>query len=641
MEFPKIKIRYRLLTKLLISHVFVAAIPIILAGWLLLTAMQDSIRETIVNQNIELARRAAQLISATLNQAQTVTRLTAQNPAIYEDNRLVQELMINNMVNQFPIFNQISILDTNGSTVVSTSFAETEESPLDEKQLNAVLTGQSYLSDFYIKSKQLPLINLAEPVRLHNEVVSILLAEVNLRTLWELMEQSVVGRLGEAFIFDKNGQYIAHSERKQIYLNNRFDEQDIIEDIEKGIQDQKIYFNTLGEEVLAAYTPLFGTDTSHAETNEFQKKAASLSNMIHDSSLVFEDYAETSNSDLQAANILKKLGWGLIIQQPTSEAFATAKKLRYLIFAVGFLSVFLATLLALINTKLIVLPVRKLMSGIERFSFGQLDYEIESLGHDEIGMLSERFNLMAKRLLEYQKKLKKTERFEVLSRMSSVLAHEIRNPLNSMVINLQIIRRELNKPMIKVEKMEKYCTILNTEIKRLDQLVQNFLLVSRPPKLKREKVFIDEILSNIILSQQVSALERGVRVERRFAQEEMAAFLDESKIKQVFLNIFLNAIQAMSGGGKLTVTLDMMQEYDLQQLQPGKAYARIQFVDTGKGIEANDLNHIFDFYYTTKDSGTGLGLSIAQQIVEEHDGLILVSSEVKKGSTFEIYLPLV
>jgi signal transduction histidine kinase len=111
------------------------------------------------------------------------------------------------------------------------------------------------------------------------------------------------------------------------------------------------------------------------------------------------------------------------------------------------------------------------------------------------------------------------------------------------------------------------------------------------------------------------------------------------------LNIFLNAVQAMPSGGRLTIKLDKVDpersDDDAQPLeeQPPMAYAAISFQDTGKGIASQELNKIFDFYYTTKEQGTGIGLSFAQQIVEEHGGRIFAKSEVGKGTEFTVLLP--
>jgi len=335
--------------------------------------------------------------------------------------------------------------------------------------------------------------------------------------------------------------------------------------------------------------------------------------------------------------LLPKLGWGVVIQQPTGEAFAFVKKMKIQILWFVSISVLLSSLIAAIYTHWIVTPVNQLVSGIDRISTGDLKYRIPKLGNDEISMLAEQFNDMAAKLTNFQNKLKRSERAETLNKLASVLSHEIKNPLNAMVINMQIMEREFKKPSPNIAKLRHYLEIVAGEIQRVDDLVNNFLLVARPPKLERKRTNINQLLDDIIISQQAEALQSGVRVNRRYRTEDDVAIpVDATKMRQVFLNIFLNAVQAMPGGGALTIEMELLNaDMSREQLQ----WLVIRFKDTGRGIKKGQLSRIFDFYYSTKEGGTGLGLSIAQQIVEEHGGRIEVESEEGKGSVFAVFLP--
>jgi len=220
-----------------------------------------------------------------------------------------------------------------------------------------------------------------------------------------------------------------------------------------------------------------------------------------------------------------------------------------------------------------------------------------------------------------------------------VLSHEIRNPLNSMVINMQILKRELAKEVVNKERVEKFYEILASEIKRVDQLVQDFLLIARPPKLELEKVAINEIIDEVSMMQVADSLQKGVRIEREYEKIPIHANVDAAKIRQVIVNLVLNAIQAMPGGGKLKIIVKEADESAKYENKLPEKSLLISFSDTGHGIKQEDLNKIFDFYYSTKKDGSGLGLAVVQQIIEEHNGLISVKSEVDKETTFSIYLP--
>jgi signal transduction histidine kinase len=508
-------------------------------------------------------------------------------------NKSTQELAINTIVSEFDLFNKISILDTLGNLMASTSFEEEASGTFSGNgMVAAVLNGQSYHSDVYVTEEHLPMLDIYEPILLHNEVVGILYAVVDLKAMWDLVQDNVVGEKGEAFIFNKEGVFIAHSDPKNVYLKKIFQNKEILDRIQQGENGQTIYKTEQNIEMVAAYAPI----------GDF--------------------------------------GWGAMIQQPTSEAFDPARRMRLRVLQAILGSVFLASLLAFIYTKWIVKPVDHLVSGMDRFSRGELNYRIEKVSNDEVGTLAENFNEMADRLIEFQNTLKRTERLETLGKLASVLSHEIRNPLNSMVINMQILKRELSKEEIDKSRVERFYSILATEIKRVDKLVTDFLLIARPPKLERTQVAINEVLDEVVLMHVPDALKRGIRVKRVYDKKAVLLNVDVAKIKQVFINLFINAIQAMPGGGRLRIVLRGSDRGSIKSKpRDRRKWVVISFSDSGHGIEKEELNKIFDFYYSTKKDGSGLGLAIVQQIIEEHQGEIFVESKVNQGTTFTIYLP--
>jgi signal transduction histidine kinase len=253
------------------------------------------------------------------------------------------------------------------------------------------------------------------------------------------------------------------------------------------------------------------------------------------------------------------------------------------------------------------------------------------------------FDAMAISLLENQKKLRRAERLATLSKFASIVSHEIRNPLNSMAINMQILQRELQKKGGgSREKQDKYLNIVASEIDRLNTLVRNFLLIARPRELKLSACNVTSILEEVLLSQESRAQKQNVRILRDFHSGVNTCPADRDQLKQVFLNIVINAFEAMPTGGQLKV---FTRSEILRTMTGGVEEPRerrcveIVFKDSGVGIPKNERETIFDFYYSTKKGGTGLGLAIAQQIVEEHGGTLFVESEVGRGSTFTVTLP--
>ncbi|MDZ7333599.1 MAG: ATP-binding protein [candidate division KSB1 bacterium] len=584
----RIKIKHRFITKLLISHILVASVPLLITGLVLIHTVQNAVEMTVRERNTELARNFARITRTRIENARKNLEFNAFNVLNNLKTRFAQDLLINEMVANFPLFSTIKILDDTGKIVISTVPNEDSLRYCHENFIHQVKQGHGYQSEVYLTEYQLPVMDMAEVIRFYDEKDLILLAQVNLKDMWEVVDSSAVGKSGQAFVFEKNGRFIAHSDPRNVYLKESFREVDILTDINNNKSGQRIYVNRDGVKMIAAY------------------------------------------------EALPELGWGVVIQQPLHEAFAVADKMKLQILLFMGTSVGLSMVIAYIFTRRIVTPVKQLVSGIDKFSAGDLKYRIPTLGADEISMLADRFNEMAEKLTLFQERLKRSERLETLSRLASVLSHEIRNPLNAMVVNMQVMERELNRPAPKLSKLRHYLCIVASEIQRVDDLVNNFLMISKTRKLDRKMVRVDQLLDETIISLQAEALQNGIRINRQYRSDDTLLFIDEQKMRQVFLNILVNAIQAMTGGGVITVELQtfVSKEPD-EQLE----WLVINFHDTGKGIPQELLGQIFDFYFSTKPTGTGLGLSIAQQIVEEHGGRIEVQSKVNFGSTFSVFLP--
>jgi signal transduction histidine kinase len=587
---PAIKLRHRLLTRLLVSYILVASLPLLFTGKVLVDTAHDSIRQTILDRNLEFTIRSTRLVDFKLQTARDIINSQAKTQSIYEMNRLNVELAINTVKSEFELFDELVVLDTLGSVLASTSFEYESEGRFSRNGIfGKIISGSSYRSDVYVSEEHLPMLDLAEAIKRHDEIVGVLFAVVDLKAMWDLVQENVVGEKGEAFIFNNAGVYIAHSDAKKVYSNQTFANPEIISKIAEGLHGQTIYKTEDGVEMVAAYAPIGG------------------------------------------------YGWGAMIQQPTSEAFASADRMRVRVvqFMIG--TIILAMMLAYFYSRWIVKPVNHLVWGMDSFSKGELNYRVEKVTNDEIGALAVNFNDMADRLIEYQNTIKRTERLETLGKLAAVLSHEIRNPLNSMVINMQILKRELSSERFNRTRVENFYNVLAAEIKRVDQLVSDFLLIARPQSPKTSRVLLNEILNEVLMLHTADALKKGIRIERQYNDEPVFSEVDAGKMKQAFLNLVINAIQAMPGGGKLTV--ELKNSTPGGRRQKGGKFASVAFHDTGLGIKKEDLAKIFDFYYSTKKDGSGLGLAIVQQIVDEHHGKINVQSKVNHGTTFTILLP--
>ncbi|HEY0723098.1 MAG TPA: ATP-binding protein [Pyrinomonadaceae bacterium] len=220
------------------------------------------------------------------------------------------------------------------------------------------------------------------------------------------------------------------------------------------------------------------------------------------------------------------------------------------------------------------------------------------------------------------------ERLSDLGNMAAAVAHEIRNPLNSISMGLQRLKLEF-KPSDEREDYSRLTELMLGEVHRLNSLVEQFLALAHPVEIKAEALPLAEILKELAALQGSQARESNVQIEVIAAPNMPPLMADPAHLTQVLLNLMLNGLQAMPDGGTLTVEAKTMNNHFL-----------IAVADTGTGISPENLQRIFEPYFTTKMKGTGLGLAISRRIIEAHGGTLTVTSQLGQGSRFEISLPL-
>ncbi len=236
-------------------------------------------------------------------------------------------------------------------------------------------------------------------------------------------------------------------------------------------------------------------------------------------------------------------------------------------------------------------------------------------------------------VLKLQEEILRMDRLVSLGELSSGIAHEIRNPLAGIKTTAQALGEEMEQDDPKRE----YLNRITKEIDRLNDLLKTFFSFAKPQKLNPVVCNIRDIVNEIIPLLIKDIANRGINFTEEYARDLPKVRVDFSQMHQVFLNLFLNAIQAMPNGGELKIKTEPIALAPL--VNPGKDYVRISISDTGKGIPTNGMNKIFDPFFTTRSKGIGLGLSITYQIIKKHGGSIKVESKVDKGTTFILTLP--
>jgi two-component system NtrC family sensor kinase len=306
-------------------------------------------------------------------------------------------------------------------------------------------------------------------------------------------------------------------------------------------------------------------------------------------------------------------------------------------------------------------PVRKLIEGTKQVSNGNLEFRISTDSKDELGDLASSFNKMSADLKEAYSEIKRwSETLEVkvrqkteelqkvqthiilmekmasLGQLSATVAHELNNPLEGVLTYTKLLKKKLENRRLsdaELEGMIGQLTFIADETVRCGNIVKNLLLFSRTESAGFKPENINSILEKCVRLVEHHLEMHNIVLKKQFGQDVPLILCDANQLQQAFLAITMNAVEAMPGGGTLTLQTSQRQ---------GEEAVEVNIIDTGVGIPAEILPRIFEPFFTTKSGGkgVGLGLSVAYGIVKRHDGRISVDSEVSRGTTFTIVLPI-
>jgi len=319
---------------------------------------------------------------------------------------------------------------------------------------------------------------------------------------------------------------------------------------------------------------------------------------------------------------------------------------------IAFLGVLSVVFVSILLAKRISLPLQKLEEASQRISDGEYKHDFKVRGPREIEHLARSLDTMAKQLEQEKRELEewgttlekkvaqrademkkinaqlfRSEKLASLGKLAAGVAHEINNPLTGILTNSSLLLEDLDKDDPKREDVE----VMVKETIRCREIVKRLLDFARQTRPQKRLASINALIDNIILLVRNQTSFRNIIIEKELDGDLPDILVDPDQVQQVFVNIILNAAEAMTKGG--TLTIRSMRSPDLQ-------YIVITFADTGPGISEEVRERIFDPFYTTKEHGTGLGLSISYGIIEQHGGTISVDSVIGKGSTFTISLPI-
>jgi len=363
---------------------------------------------------------------------------------------------------------------------------------------------------------------------------------------------------------------------------------------------------------------------------------------------------------------IPEMQWGLLAEIDEEEAFAPVRKIRALFVTLLFSIPLISWLVSLFLSRRITAPIHKLHEGTEKIGDGNLDYKVGTDSKDEIGQLSRAFDKMTddlkkktasideldeeiagrklaeNKLKQYSEKLEemveerskelkdtheqlvRKEKLATMGQIAGGLGHELRNPLGAIKNAVYLLNMVLEEPQAEVKET---IEIIEKEVGISERVITSLLDFARPKPSARHVVDINDIVRTGLSRVPVP---EDVEVMSQLNEALPTIWADSEQLTSVFTNLILNAIQAMPEGGGLVVKSDVT---DSNQMA-------LTFADTGVGIPQEKMEKIFEPLFTTKAKGIGLGLALTKLLVERNGGTIDVESEVGKGATFTVSLPI-
>ena len=316
--------------------------------------------------------------------------------------------------------------------------------------------------------------------------------------------------------------------------------------------------------------------------------------------------------------------------QLSHEAFLSRLFATLVVFAVGMLfSLYLAWSFSR--------PLGELTEAARRVAAGDLSVQVHPTGGDEIASLSRTFNEMVQQLREnrlLEERLHFAERSTALGRLAAGVAHEIRNPLNFINLSIDHMRQRLGpaEPERRAD-FERILDNMKSEISRLNRLVGDFLSFGKPMRLDPRPCALDEVLRDVAALVEHKARDQAIAIALDAEPGLPRIVADPELLKTCFLNLMINAMDAMPGGGLLDLSVRRRDEDGQEEIE-------VVVRDSGKGMTGEEIRAAFEPYFSTKDTGLGLGLALTHKIVTDHGGSVVIESEPGKGTTVRLRLPM-
>jgi len=556
-----------------------ALLPLVAYGAISLLSLQRGTRESVIAGNQNVATRAAEEIRRYVVTNAELLKALAANLQDTGLTQRQQDQILKNYVLQFREFREITLFDEHAEMIATSRMGKPRVVIPKDTQIN--ISGVA-MSPIRVDEDLLPTSVFAIRLTHLNEPSGWLAGEFSLEEMWRMVDQIRIGDSGFAMVIAPGGELIAHGDpnKKTLVAQTR---------------------NMSGHQLFAA-----------ARTRS-------------DTTPLSQEYTgDDGHKELGVAARIAQLGWTVIVEQPTSEAYANAAILqRQLAIAISIAALGMITVGYLFGRSFIN-PILVLQRGTHDIAAGQLDTRVSIRRDDELGDLGKAFNTMADRLVTLQEEVKRQERHAMFGRVAAGLVHDLSHPIQNIGNSTRLLLRD----DLDVESRDQFRRTIERELQTLKRFMEDLRHIVKPKPIERFAMDVNSSVAEIAETMRGEGERNGLVVETRYGPGPLVIEGDIFALGRVYRNLITNAIQATEPGGRVTI-------------ETGRSGDRVEIrvSDTGSGIPADRLSAIFDDFVTTKRRGLGLGLAISKRIVEQLNGTIEVESEVGRGTAFTLRFP--
>jgi signal transduction histidine kinase len=572
----------KIATRFALMMAAAAVVPLLAYGAVSIFSVRGGAQQTVIHGNQDVARRIGEQLHQYVIGNIRILNAVAADVHGTELAPWQQDRILKNFVLEFAEFRELTVIDGEGRPVAT---SRTDVPTVELPGPGSATIDGVLLSPFTLDHDLLPTATVAISVHRQGTADGWLVGRLQLEQLWRTVDGIRVGDTGYALVATADGTLLATGDpesRSQVALQQSLDNHPVVLAMRRR--------NASGEDAVVA-----------------------------------AQYAVHGRDVLGVGALVPQLGWTVIVEQPTREAFAISASLqRLLVLSISVALVAMLLIGALWGRRFIE-PILRLTRGTHALASGQLDARVLVTSNDELGQLGTAFNSMADRLVELQEDVRKKERHAMFGRIAIGLVHDLSHPIQNVGNGCKLILKMWDD----AEYRESFRRTIERELAQIKRVLDDLRNVAKPMPVERFPIDVNKSIRDLVDSMTTTAESAGLSLATELTQETIYIEGDLFALNRILRNLIMNAIQATNPRGRILV----------RTLKHGDQ-AIIEVADSGFGIPADRLETIFDDFVTTKRRGLGLGLAISRKVVEQLGGTISVTSRVGVGSTFTVQFPL-